>query len=96
MSVMTRVTMSDDGQRLAFQGAMTVSEVPGLLASLGAHCGVTHVDLHAVDRVDSSALSVLLALSRAAGGTTVTVYHAPSALRALSDLYGLQNLFWVV
>ena len=93
---MTRISMSDDGQRLAFQGAMTVDEVPDLLAGLVAHVGATHVDLHAVDRVDSSALSVLLALSRAANGATVTVYHAPSALRALSDLYGLQNLFWVV
>ena len=88
--------MSSDGQRLAFQGAMTVNEVPDLLVGLAAHAGVTHVDLQAVNRVDSSALGVLLALSRAANGATVTVYHAPSALRALSDLYGLQNLFWVV
>lgn len=93
---MTSVQMRGDAQRLAFQGAMTVHEVPDLLAGLAAHKGVTHVDLHAVDRVDSSALSVLLALSRAANGATVTVYHAPPALRALSDLYGLQNLFWVV
>jgi ABC-type transporter Mla MlaB component len=38
----------------------------------------------------------LLALSRKTAGKTVTVYHAPSSLRALSDLYGLQTLFWVV
>ena len=88
--------LSSDGQRLAFQGAMTANEVPDLLVGLAAHAGVTQVDLHAVDRVDSSALSVLLALSRAANSATVTVYHAPPALRALSDLYGLQNLFWVV
>lgn len=93
---MTTVSLNKEDQRLAFRGAMAVNEVPDLLAGLASHVGVTHVDLRAVERVDSSALSVLLALSRAAGGATVTVYHAPLALRALSDLYGLQNLFWVV
>lgn len=93
---MTALRLSGDGHRLEVQGDMTVNDTPDLLSALSAYSGVTHIDLHAVDRVDSSALSVLLTLSRAAGGATVTVYHAPQALRALSDLYGLHNLFWVV
>ena len=88
--------LSGDGQRLEIRGDMTMYQVPELLDGLTSYRGVTHVDLHAVDRVDSSALALLLALSRAAGGATVTVYHAPQALRALSDLYGLHSLFWVV
>lgn len=93
---MTALRLSGDGQRLEIQGDMTVNTASNLLASLAGFPGVTHVDLHAVDRVDSSALSVLLALSRAGDGATVNVHHAPPALRALSDLYGLHNLFWVV
>ncbi len=77
-------------------GSMTAAEVPALLAGLGRFSGVTHVDLKSVERVDSSALSVLLSLSRAAKGATVTVHRAPPALKALGDLYGLQTLFWVV
>ncbi len=93
---MTALRLNGDGQRLEIQGDLTVRDTPELLTALAGYPGVTHVDLHAVDRVDSSALSVLLTLSRAAGGATITVYHAPPALRALSDLYGLHNLFWVV
>lgn len=93
---MTPLQLSADAQRLEIQGDMTVDETPDLLAGLADYHGVTQVNLSAVKRVDSSALSVLLALSRAAGGATISVYHAPAALRSLSDLYGLQSLFWVV
>lgn len=91
---MTTLHFDAHGQ-LAIRGGMTVHEVPALLAGLASHAGVTEVDLQGVTQVDSSALSVLLALSRAAGGATVTVHHAPPALRALSDLYGLHTLFRV-
>ena len=93
---MTALQLVGDGHRLEIQGDMTMAEAPGLLSDLSAYAGVTHIDLSAVQRVDSSALSILLAMSRAADGATVTVYHAPQALRALSDLYGLNILFWVV
>lgn len=93
---MTALQVSDDGQRLEIRGDVTVNELPGLLTELASCAGVTHVDLHGVGRVDSSALSFLLAMSRAAHGATVTVSHAPQALRALNDLYGLHTLFWVV
>lgn len=93
---MIAVTLSSDGQCLHIRGSMALEHMPPLLAGLTRHAGVTHVDLQGVDRVDSSALCALLALSRAAHGATVTVHHAPPALRALNDLYGLQTLFWVV
>ena len=93
---MAALALSPDGLCLEIRGAMTVSEVPTLLAGLAGYAGVVHVDLKAVERVDSSALSVLLELGRSAAGQTITVHHAPPALRALSDLYGLQTLFWVV
>ena len=93
---MTGIQRHDNGQRLEIRGDMTVAEVPGLLRALNAAEHVLHVDMAAVGRVDSSALSVLLACSRSARGATVTVHHAPPALRALNDLYGLQTLFRVV
>ena len=93
---MTALALSPDGLCLEIRGGMTVHDVPSLLAGLAAYPGIAHVDLKAVDRVDSAALSVLLELGRGAAGKTVTVHHAPPALRALSDLYGLQTLFWVV
>ncbi len=93
---MTAIKVLDDGRRLDISGDMTMAEVPALLNTIAAMNGVVHVDLSAVGRVDSSALTVLLACSRAAEGATVTVHHAPATLRALNDLYGLQTLFWVV
>ena len=93
---MSVLKLADNGLCLEITGGMTVDELPALLAGLSPFYGIAHVDLRAVDRVDSSALSLLLELGRRSGGHTVTVYHAPASLRALSDLYGLQTLFWVV
>mgnify|MGYP000210949928 FL=1 len=93
---MSALKLGENGLCLEITGGMTVAELPSLLAGLSSFHGVAHVDLKAVNRVDSSALSLLLELGRKTVGNTVTVYHAPSSLRALSDLYGLQTLFWVV
>jgi ABC-type transporter Mla MlaB component len=93
---MTAIQVRDQGQCLEIHGDMTSLEVPVLLKEIALLDHVMHVDLAGVGRVDSSALTVLLACSRAARGATVTVHHAPPALRALNDLYGLQTLFWVV
>lgn len=93
---MSALKLAENGLSLEISGGMTATELPALLADLVPFHGVAHVDLKAVDRVDSSALSLLLELGRRTSGNTVTVYHAPASLRALSDLYGLQTLFWVV
>lgn len=93
---MSALKLGENGLCLEISGGMTAAELPMLLQGLAPFHGVAHVDLKAVDRVDSSALSLLLALGRKAAGNTITVHHAPASLRALSDLYGLQTLFWVV
>ena len=93
---MSALKLADNGLCLEITGGMTVDELPALLSGLEPFYGIAHVDLRAVDRVDSSALSLLLELGRQTRGNTVTVYHAPPSLRALNDLYGLQTLFWVV
>ena len=93
---MTAQPQPDNAQHLKIRGDMTATEVPALLNQVSQRGPVLHVDLQEVGRVDSSALTVLLACSRSARGATVTVHHAPPALLALSDLYGLQTLFWVV
>ena len=93
---MSVLKLADNGLCLEITGGMTVDELPALLAGLSPFYGIAHVDLRAVDRVDSSALSLLLELGGQTRGNTVTVYHAPPSLRALNDLYGLQTLFWVV
>ena len=93
---MSVLKLADNGLCLEITGGMTVDELPALLSGLEPFYGIAHVDLRAVDRVDSSALSLLLELGRQTRGNTVTVYHAPPSLRALNDLYGLQTLFWVV
>ena len=93
---MTAQQQPDNAQHLKIRGDMTATEVPALLNQVSQRGPVLHVDLQEVGRVDSAALTVLPACSRSARGATVTVHHAPPALRALSDLYGLQTLFWVV
>jgi ABC-type transporter Mla MlaB component len=93
---MMGIQRHDNAERLEIRGDMTVAEVPGLLRAISHSDHILHVDMAAVGRVDSSALTVLLACSRSAHGATVTVHHAPPALRALSDLYGLQTLFRIV
>ncbi|MGV0953701.1 MAG: STAS domain-containing protein [Fluviibacter sp.] len=93
---MATVQLTANGKRLEIKGDMTAQDVPDLLASVRHYTGIEQIDLAGVGRVDSSALTVLLACSRASHGATVSVHQAPPALRALSDLYGLQTLFWVV
>lgn len=63
-----------------------------LLARLEA--GETRFDFSGVKRVDSAALSLVLALGRSAAmrGARVTFANPPEQLRALGDLYGLNAL----
>lgn len=52
------------------------------------------VDLSAVNDVDSSAVSLLLAWLRQAGaiGAELSIQNMPSNLRSLIDLYGLSDI----
>ncbi len=59
-------------------------------AALGA--GARVFDLTAVGHVDSSALSLLLALRRRAGSDGVRFDNVPDSLTALARLYGIAEL----
>ena len=57
--------------------------------------GDVYMDLAAVTRADSSAVSVLLSWQRYAQGKglALQVAHVPSSLEALLVLYGVRSLF---
>lgn len=75
---------------------MLISNADGLLAAgRSAFRGAGQVvDLAAVNEVDSSALAVLLGWLRAAQAAQceLRVINAPAGLRALADLYGIDEI----
>lgn len=80
-----------------FEKSMTLANVATLkkegIAAMDS--GDTSIDLSAVTRVDSSAVSVLLSWERYAKekGLTLQIAHVPSSLEALLVLYGVRSLF---
>ena len=76
--------------------SITIENVREVKAKLCARlaAGETLFDLSGVKRVDSAALSLVLALGRAAEarGARVAFANPPEQLRALGDLYGLEAL----
>lgn len=60
-------------------------------AAIGA--GSTVFDLSGVGRMDSSALSLLLALRRRAAGKTLQFRNLPESLSSLARLYGIADQF---
>jgi phospholipid transport system transporter-binding protein len=60
-------------------------------AALSAGCSV--FDLSGVGRMDSSALSLLLALRRRADGKTLQFRNVPESLTSLARLYGIAEQF---
>ena len=80
--------------------AMTQAQAAGLLVAgqklLTAATGTTPilVDLTAVGEADSSGLAVLLDWLRTARqqGRDMTVREVPAGLRALAELYGIEEL----
>jgi len=55
--------------------------------------GSTVFDLAGVARMDSSALSLLLALRRRADGKDLQFHHVPESLTSLARLYGIPEQF---
>lgn len=53
--------------------------------------GTISFDLSGVGRMDSSALSLLLALRRRAGGKHLKFLNVPESLISLARLYGIQE-----
>jgi ABC-type transporter Mla MlaB component len=66
-----------------------------LLASCESQmgAGVRIFDLSGVGRLDSSALSLLLALKRRAAGSPLQFNHVPESLTSLTRLYGIDDQF---
>lgn len=77
-------------------GPMTMETAEGLLAAGAPYAaeGDVSFDLRGVDRVDSSAIAVILGWSRAAhaAGHRVRFENAPTNLRSLAALYGVDEI----
>lgn len=82
--------------RLCVTAAMIVANAPALLAAGQAACSESSeiFDLSAVTEADSSALAVMLAWMRAAAdnGRQLGFVNLPAGVRALADLYGVDEL----
>ena len=84
------------GTRWSYNGALTFANASGVFAEALAMPlpSAGEVDLSGVVAVDSSAVAVLLALSRRAQeeGKRLAFTKVPVALRALADLYSVEDL----
>lgn len=60
----------------------------------GIRKGDTELDFHAVKKIDSTALAVILAAKRALPkGQTLAISNEPAQLSSLVAAYGVQSLF---
>lgn len=83
--------MAADGTRLT--GELTMESVSDQLASLGKAIP-EHIDLSAVERVDSAGLALLLELQAraAASGRTIDFRFPPTSLQVLARLSQVEGL----
>jgi len=77
------------------EGDLVLDNATRLLAAGEAaiSAGSTVFDLSGVGRMDSSALSLLLALRRHAPGKTLQFRNVPESLTSLARLYGIADQF---
>ncbi len=91
-----RFVATGDGARWTFAGALTFANAAAVLQDATALAppasGV--VDCAGVGHVDSAAVTVLLAVKRrvAEAGVELAFVNAPPALRALADVYDVDEL----
>jgi phospholipid transport system transporter-binding protein len=91
-----RLAVLDQGARWSIEGALTFTTAAALLAAAEAMAlplgGV--VDCAGVAAVDSAGVAVLLALKRraAAEGRAIAFTSVPTPLRALADVYAVEDL----
>lgn len=88
--------MRRDGQLLILEEPLTLEHARRLL-SLGAEAiaqGVTAIDFSGAGKVDSSALSLMLAWRRRAqaAGRRLEFRNVPDSLTSLARLYGVDTL----
>mgnify|MGYP003576674225 CR=1 FL=1 len=85
-----------DGARWIYSGALTFANASSVFTAAAATPLPTsgEVDLSGIVAVDSSGVAVLLALSRRAReeGRPLVFTKMPAALRALADLYSVEDL----
>ncbi len=91
-----RFVAADDGARWTFAGALTFANAAAVLqdATSLAPPATGVVDCAAIGHVDSAAVTVLLAVQRRAlaAGVELAFVNAPPALRALADVYDVDEL----
>ncbi len=77
------------------QGDLVLENATRLLAEGEAaiRSGALSFDLSGVGRMDSSALSLLLALRRRSGVKPLQFLNVPESLTSLARLYGIQEQF---
>lgn len=77
------------------EGDLVLDNATRLLADGEAAivAGAKVFDLSGVGRLDSSALSLLLALKRRAVGNALQFLHVPESLTSLARLYGIDDQF---
>lgn len=87
--------MAVTGGVAMLEGDLVLENATRLLAAgesaIGA--GSTVFDLAGVGRMDSSALSLLLALRRHADGKSLQFRNVPESLSSLARLYGIADQF---
>ncbi|MGO4221487.1 lipid asymmetry maintenance protein MlaB [Lysobacter sp. TAF61] len=87
---MTTATVRQDGDTLAFSGALERAAVASLWAQLRTPAaGLVRIDLGAVSRVDSAGLALLSELCARTGITQVS--GDPPGLAELRTAYRLDN-----
>jgi phospholipid transport system transporter-binding protein len=86
----------ENGARWTFVGALTYASAGAVLAAATRMPlpATGEVDLADVDAVDSAAVAVLVALKRRAAseGRPLTLANPPTALTALAQLYGVEEI----
>ena len=77
------------------EGDLILDNATRLLAEAESaiRAGSSVFDLSGVHKLDSSALSLLLALRRNAGGVNLQFRNVPESLSSLARLYGLADQF---
>ena len=94
-----RFAAAEDGARWVFGGALTFGNAAAVLDAAGdlAFPSSGVVDCAAFGAVDSAAITVLLALKRRAGEAGVDLHfvNVPSPLRALADVYDVEEMLGI-
>ncbi|MEO7403678.1 MAG: STAS domain-containing protein [Burkholderiales bacterium] len=86
-----------DGDKLVFEGAVTMLTAPALLQAVERAGGAAprRIDMRGVSDLDSAGVALILQIARSAesDGAALPIEGAPPALAKLVRLYGVDALF---